>query len=75
MPKKTATLFIYQMYATNAYACEIKYKGQCLDVMRSQLQYECTKQAFYKAKALGFTHAKLTGVDKPYILELSALSE
>lgn len=71
MTKKTATLWIYQMYGTGAYACEIKYNGQYLDVLHGASGYECSKLAFLKAKALGFTHAKLTGIEKPYTLELS----
>lgn len=71
MKKKTATLWIHQMYGTTAYACEIKYNGRCLDVVIDESSYECSKIAFLKAKSSGFTHAKLAGVEKPYTLELS----
>lgn len=71
MKKKAATLWIYQMYGTGSYACEIKYNGQYLDVAHGTSGYECSKLAFKRAKSLGFTHAKLTGIEKPYTLELS----
>lgn len=75
MKKKTATLCIYQMFGTYSFACEIKYNGRWLDTVMDASSYKCSELAFIKAKALGFTHARLIGVKKPYTLELSIFNQ